>query len=248
MDREQTQFGDQKIPTDLKTGKVAEVFHRVAPHYDAMNDCLSFGLHRVWKTLAVGQAQIETHHRVLDLACGTGDLALMMASHLGPEGQLILADINASMLEEGRNRLFNKGFCQGLFFAQANAETLPFEENTFDRITMAFGLRNTTYPKKVLKELYRVLKKGGRVIVLEFSKLKPGFFKTMYDTYSLKVIPKLGALLCKDEASYRYLVESIRQHPGQESLKSLFLEAGFERCAYQNLSGGIVAIHRGYKD
>ena len=245
---DQTHFGSQIIASDLKTAKVGEIFHTVAPHYDFMNDCLSLGLHRLWKRMAVARAAIAPDHCILDLACGTGDIARHLAPILSPEGRVILADINPSMLRQGRDRLLNAGICQGLCFAQLNAEALPFGNNTFDRITMAFGLRNTTYPQKVLKELYRVLKKGGRAIILEFSKPRPGLLKNIYDAYSFKLIPKLGTLLCKDEASYRYLVESIRQHPDQETLKTWFLEAGFERCAYQNLSGGIVALHQGNKD
>ena len=245
---DQTHFGSQIIASDLKTAKVGEIFHAVAPHYDFMNDCLSLGLHRLWKRMAAARAAIAPNHCILDLACGTGDMARHFAPILNPEGRVILADINAAMLQQGRDRLLNEGIFNGLCFAQLNAEALPFSSHTFDRITMAFGLRNTTYPRKVLKELYRVLKKGGRAIILEFSKPTPGFFKKAYDAYSFQIIPKLGAWLCKDEASYRYLVESIRQHPDQETLKTWFLEAGFERCDYQNLSGGIVALHQGTKD
>lgn len=247
MKTDETHFGAQTIPSALKTSLVGDIFHAVAPHYDAMNDCLSLGLHRLWKRLAVAQTQHAPHHTILDLACGSADLGHHFASTLGPEGRLVLADINASMLAKGRTRLLNAGFCQGLSFAQANGEELPFKTQSFDRITMAFGLRNTTYPQKVLKELYRVLKKGGRAIILEFSTPTPGLLKRAYDAYSFKIIPKLGAWLCQDEDSYRYLVESIRQHPDQETLRTWFLAAGFERCEYQNLHGGIVALHRGYK-
>ncbi len=248
MKNEETHFGYQSIPSDLKTSKVEKLFHAVAPSYDFMNDCLSLGLHRLWKRMAVGQTQAEPYHFILDLACGTGDLGHLFAKSLGKEGRLILSDINESMLSKGRDRLTDAGLLQGLCFTQANAEDLPFCDHAFDRITMAFGLRNTTYPKKVLKEIYRVLKKGGRAMILEFSKPPSGLFKDLYDVYSFKIIPKLGAWLSKDEDSYRYLVESIRQHPDQETLKTWFLEAGFERCAYQNVSGGIVALHKGYKD
>ncbi len=248
MKSEETHFGYQRILADLKTSKVGELFHAVAPRYDCMNDCLSLGLHRLWKRIAVGQTQAEPHHFILDLACGTGDLGQLFAKSLGKEGRLILSDINERMLSKGRDRLTDAGLFQGLCFTQANAETLPFCDEAFDRITMAFGLRNTTYPKTVLKEIYRVLKKGGRVLILEFSKPSPGLLKDLYDLYSFKIIPKLGAWLANDESSYRYLVESIRQHPDQETLKTWFLEAGFERCEYQNLSGGIVALHKGYKN
>lgn len=242
-----THFGYQSVPIHTKTSRVAEVFHSVAKHYDLMNDLMSLGLHRIWKRIAVERAQIEANHTVLDLACGSGDLSCLIQKKLKLSGKLILSDINASMLSLARNRLIDKGFVLGLDYIQANAESLPFPSEYFDRIMMGFGLRNVTYKEKALSELYRVLKPGGRVVILEFSKPKDSQLKNIYDRYSFSILPKLGKLVCNDEDSYRYLAESIRMHPDQEKLKLMMINAQFESVSYQNILNGIVALHIGLK-
>ena len=242
-----THFGYQTVSPDEKTLRVGAVFDSVANKYDIMNDLMSFGVHRLWKRFALQLAAVRPGDSVLDLAGGTGDLAARLADRVGPSGKVILSDINAAMLNEGRQRLIDHGLVSNLAYVQANAETLPFPDNSFDCVTIAFGLRNVTVKENALRAMLRVLKPGGRAIVLEFSQpVAPGL-KPLYDAYSFGVLPLLGKLIANDAASYRYLAESIRMHPNQETLLHMMQEAGFERCEYFNLSGGIVAVHRGYK-
>ncbi len=245
--QDSTHFGYKDVPISEKAGMVADVFHSVASKYDIMNDAMSLGIHRLWKQFAVAQTGVRPGHRVLDLACGTGDLSLKMSPQAGPDGMVIASDINASMLQHGRDRLIDKGITNNVQFVQADAEKLPFPDNSVDRITIAFGLRNITDQKAALAAMYRCLRPGGRLIILEFSKpVLPGLDK-IYDLYSFKILPQLGRIIANDEASYRYLAESIRKHPDQETLKSMMAEVGFDRPHYHNLSGGIVAVHKGYK-
>ena len=234
------------IDKDRKEERVAEVFHSVADKYDLMNDVMSFGIHRLWKNTAMTLSGVKRGQQVLDLAGGTGDLTKRLSKRVGPEGRVVLSDINESMLEEGRKRLINEGIVGNVEFKQINAEEIPFEDQTFDLVTIGFGLRNVTDKLKALKEMKRVLKPGGRLLVLEFSQpVIPGLGK-LYDFYSFNIIPRMGELIAKDGDSYRYLTESIRMHPGQEELKAMMLEAGFDEVDYKNLTGGIVAIHRGF--
>lgn len=242
-----THFGYQSIPVSLKTSQVAGVFHSVAKRYDLMNDCMSFGLHRLWKRQAIASLQIEPTHTILDLAGGTGDLSNLILNKLNSDGSLILSDINNSMLEVGRSRLQDKGYVSQVKVLQANAEHLPFPNNTFHRIIIGFGLRNVTHKELALSEMFRTLKPGGRVIILEFSHPKSPTLSRLYDTFSFNVLPLLGKAICNDEASYQYLAESIRMHPAQEPLKAMMEQAGFERVDYQNIHDGIVAIHKGFK-
>ena len=231
----------------LVAGKVAEVFHSVADKYDVMNDLMSFGVHRLWKRFTLSQTGLKNGQRVLDLAGGTGDLAMRMARMVGPAGEVVLSDINASMLANGRDRLTDNGIAGNVQYVQANAESLPFPDDYFDCITIAFGLRNVTDKDKALRSMHRVLKPGGRLLVLEFSKpVAPGL-APIYDTYSFKLLPIMGKLVANDADSYQYLAESIRMHPDQETLKQMMVDAGFERCSYHNLTGGIVALHKGFK-
>ncbi|VAW85980.1 2-methoxy-6-polyprenyl-1,4-benzoquinol methylase [hydrothermal vent metagenome] len=242
-----THFGFEQVAADEKAGKVAEVFHSVASKYDVMNDVMSFGVHRLWKRYTIDMARARPGNRVLDLAGGTGDLTKAFAKQVGADGEVVLSDINSSMLGQGRIRLTDQGVLGNVRFVQANAEALPFPDNHFDVITIAFGLRNVTDKAKALASMYRVLKPGGRLLVLEFSKpVIPGL-APIYDTYSFKILPKMGKLIAGDEESYRYLAESIRMHPDQETLKQMMVDVGFERADYYNLTGGIVALHRGYK-
>lgn len=242
-----THFGFQRVGIEEKAGRVAGVFNSVATKYDLMNDLMSFGIHRLWKRFALGLSGVKQGHRVLDLAGGTGDLTSRLARLVGPKGQMVLADINAAMLNEGRRRLIDEGIVSNVEYVQADAESLPFPDNTFDRITIAFGLRNVTHKDKALSSMQRVLKPGGCVLVLEFSHpVAPGL-KPVYDLYSFKVMPLMGKWVAKDADSYRYLAESIRMHPDQETLKAMMKQAGFEKCEYFNMTGGIVAAHRGYK-
>ncbi|MEN8800750.1 MAG: bifunctional demethylmenaquinone methyltransferase/2-methoxy-6-polyprenyl-1,4-benzoquinol methylase UbiE [Thiogranum sp.] len=242
-----THFGYEQVDWKDKQGRVAGVFDSVANSYDIMNDAMSLGIHRLWKRFAVEQAGARPGQTILDLAGGTGDLAARLSSLVGAQGEVIIGDINASMLSVGRERLLDKGITGNVDFVQANAENLPFPDGSFDCITIAFGLRNVTDKKKALESMYRVLKPGGRVLVLEFSKpVIPGL-RQIYDFYSFNVLPVMGRLIAKDEKSYRYLAESIRMHPDQENLKLMMETAGFENCDYFNLSGGIVALHRGFR-
>ena len=241
-----THFGFRNVPVTEKTRHVREVFDSVADNYDLMNDLMSFGIHRLWKRFAINMAGLKPGQQVLDLAGGTGDLTRLMAPAVGPSGYIVLSDINAAMLENGRRRLLDKGVSGNVTFALANAEQLPFADNRFDLVTMAFGLRNVTDKQRALSAIFRALKPGGRLLVLEFSK-PVAALKPVYDFYSFNVLPKLGQLIARDAPSYRYLAESIRMHPDQPTLQAMMEQAGFERCDYHNLTGGIVAIHRGYK-
>ncbi|MDG9729961.1 bifunctional demethylmenaquinone methyltransferase/2-methoxy-6-polyprenyl-1,4-benzoquinol methylase UbiE [Ignatzschineria sp. RMDPL8A] len=246
MSEEKTHFGYETIDKDQKEERVAEVFHSVASKYNVMNDVMSFGIHRLWKNTTMQLAAAKRGDQVLDLAGGTGDLTILLSRRVGPKGRVVLSDINSSMLEEGRKRLINKGIVENVEFKQINAEHIPFEDNTFDIVTIGFGLRNVTDKLAALKEMKRVLKPGGRAVILEFSKPTVPGLGSLYDFYSFNIIPKMGKLIADDEASYRYLTESIRMHPGQEELKAMMLEAGFDEVDYKNLTGGIVAVHRGF--
>ncbi len=242
-----THFGYKQVPTQQKAQMVREVFDSVSGRYDLMNDLMSFGIHRIWKQVAIMLSQVRSGQKVLDLAGGTGDLTRLLRDRVGDRGQVILADINAAMLNTGRDRLIDKGISERVDYAQVNAEALPFSDNSFDCVIIGFGLRNVTDKLKALKSMYRVLKPGGNVIVLEFSHPVDPVTRKLYDFYSFRILPKIGNLVAKDEDSYRYLAESIRMHPDQEGLKAMMAEAGFERCDYYNMSQGIVAVHRGYK-
>jgi len=242
-----THFGYQSVAESKKAAKVAEVFHSVAARYDLMNDLMSGGIHRLWKRFSIELSGVRPGHRVLDIAGGTGDLARQFAGRVGAEGEVVLADINASMLQMGRSKLLDAGVAGNLRFVQADAEQLPFADNSFDCVSIAFGLRNVTHKEKALKSMLRVLKPGGRLLVLEFSKPRHALLGKVYDAYSFRVLPKLGQLVAGDEDSYRYLAESIRMHPPQEELKAMMQEAGFERVTFHNMTGGIVALHRGIK-
>ncbi|HEX2201603.1 MAG TPA: bifunctional demethylmenaquinone methyltransferase/2-methoxy-6-polyprenyl-1,4-benzoquinol methylase UbiE [Gammaproteobacteria bacterium] len=242
-----TDFGYQRIPVEQKTRRVGQVFDSVAARYDLMNDLMSWGIHRLWKQFAVAIAGIKRGQRVLDLAGGTGDMTARLARRVGSAGSVILADINESMLSIGRDRLLDQGIAGTVQYVQANAESLPFPDNTFDVVTIAFGLRNVTHKDQALASMHRVLQPGGRVVILEFSQLVMPLLQRLYDSYSFNVLPWLGKLVVGDAESYRYLLESIRRHPDQETLKSMMESAGFDLIAYYNLSGGIAAVHCGYK-
>lgn len=244
---ETTHFGFTTVAKDEKVAKVAEVFHSVAAKYDIMNDLMSGGVHRVWKRFTIDCSGVRPGHKVLDLAGGTGDLTAKFSRIVGETGQVILADINNSMLNVGRDKLRDMGIVGNVNYVQANAEELPFPDDFFDCITISFGLRNVTDKDKALRSMFRVLKPGGRLLVLEFSKPIIEPLSKIYDAYSFHLLPKMGELIANDAESYRYLAESIRMHPDQETLKSMMEEAGFEQANYYNLTGGIVALHRGYK-
>ena len=241
-----THFGFRDVPVEEKAGHVRAVFDSVADNYDLMNDLMSFGIHRLWKRYAINMAGIRPGQRILDLAGGTGDLTRLMAPLAGPAGHVVLSDINAAMLNNGRSALLDRGISGNVSFALANAEQLPFPDNSFDLVTIAFGLRNVTDKQQALHAMQRVLRPGGRLLVLEFSRPAPAL-KPAYDFYSFSILPRLGRLVARDADSYRYLAESIRMHPDQQTLQGMLEQAGFEQCDYHNLSGGIVAIHRGYK-
>jgi len=241
-----THFGFKQVPVEEKAGRVREVFDSVAGNYDIMNDVMSFGIHRIWKRIVVDMAGIRPGQQVLDLAGGTGDLTRLMAARTGKQGGIVLSDINAAMIRNGRARLLDHGVAGNVCFVQANAEQLPFADNHFDCITIAFGLRNVTDKQAALGAMYRCLKPGGRLLILEFSR-PVRMLKPAYDFYSFNILPRLGGWIARDADSYRYLAESIRMHPDQQTLKGMMETAGFEDCDYHNLSGGIVAIHRGYK-
>lgn len=246
MTKETTDFGYESVPVDEKAARVRGVFDSVASSYDLMNDLMSVGLHRLWKRFTIEQAGVRRGQSVLDLAGGTGDLARVFAGKVGAGGHVVLADINANMLREGRRRLVDAGVAGNLGIAQVDAEKLPFVEASFDCITIAFGLRNVTDKDAALRSMQSVLKPGGKVLILEFSKPHEAL-KPAYDLYSFKVLPMLGKVVAGDAESYRYLAESIRMHPDQETLSNMMREAGFERCRYYNLAGGIVALHIGYR-
>ena len=247
MNDKTTHFGFQDVGWDEKAGKVADVFHSVAGKYDLMNDLMSLGIHRLWKRYTIELSGVRPGNRVLDIAGGTGDLAAKFSRMVGSEGEVVLADINDSMLKVGRERLADRGVAGNVRFVQANAECLPFPDDYFDCITIAFGLRNVTDKEKALRSMFRVLKAGKPLMVLEFSKptIKP--LAPVYDAYSFRILPKLGKLITGDSESYKYLAESIRMHPDQETLKNMMQDAGFIQCDYHNLSAGIVALHIGYK-
>lgn len=246
-DQKTTHFGYRDVPESEKANLVGEVFHSVADKYDLMNDFMSMGLHRLWKRFAIDQCGVRKGNVVLDIAGGTGDLTARLAERVGKDGRVYLSDINSSMLAAGRDRLADRGIAGSVEVVQADAECLPFPDNYFDCVIIGFGLRNVTRKDEALRSMYRVLKPGGRGLVLEFSKpTLPGLSK-VYDAYSFNILPVLGKIVAKDEASYRYLAESIRKHPDQESLKEMMEQAGFERVHYFNLAGGIVAVHKGYK-
>jgi demethylmenaquinone methyltransferase/2-methoxy-6-polyprenyl-1,4-benzoquinol methylase len=246
MEKETTHFGFETVETDEKARRVRGVFDSVAENYDLMNDLMSGGLHRLWKRFTIEQAAVRRGQQVLDLAGGTGDLARTFARRVGSSGHVVLADINASMLKEGRRRLTDAGVAGNLSITQVDAEKLPFAESTFDCITIAFGLRNVTDKEAALASMLGVLKPGGKAMILEFSEPATAL-KPAYDLYSFKVLPFLGKLVARDESSYQYLAESIRMHPNQEALLEMMRAAGFEKCRYHNLAGGIVALHVGYR-
>lgn len=242
-----THFGYQTVATEEKAEKVAEVFHSVAAKYDVMNDLMSFGVHRLWKRITIDMSGVRPGNQVLDLAGGTGDLTKKFSKIVGSKGKVVLADINSSMLNVGRDRLTDQGYVGNIEYVQANAEELPFEDNSFDVITIAFGLRNVTNKDKALASMTRVLKPGGRLLVLEFSKPTNPLMSKAYDMYSFSALPMMGKLVTNDSESYKYLAESIRMHPDQETLQSMMENAGLVRCSYHNMTGGVVALHRGMK-
>ena len=246
-DKQSTHFGFRSVDPGEKAGLVRGVFDSVASRYDLMNDLMSLGVHRLWKRFAVELAGVRPGQRVLDLASGTGDLADRFADLVGPDGLVLMTDINASMLELGRDRMVDRGHAGNLVYAQVDAEALPFPDDSLDLITIAFGLRNVTHKEKALAAMYRALKPGGRALVLEFSKPVNKPLERLYDLYSFHVLPRMGQLVARDAESYRYLAESIRMHPDQATLKAMMEQAGFERCDVHNLTGGIVAVHRGFK-
>jgi len=247
MPNDTTHFGYQQVPTEEKQAKVAQVFDSVAQKYDLMNDVMSLGLHRYWKAYTLQCARAKSGQVVLDIAGGTGDLAKQFSHQVGAQGRVILADINANMLAVGRDHLINAGTPCNIDYIQANAENLPFADNTFDIITISFGLRNVTHQQNALESMLRVLKPGGQLLILEFSKPVIAPLKPIYDIYSFKILPKLGQWIADDTASYQYLAESIRMHPDQATLLQMMQTAGFSNTCYLNLTGGIVALHRGFK-
>lgn len=244
---DKTHFGYKTVKTDEKEKMVGEVFSSVAAKYDIMNDFMSMGVHRLWKRHFVFTCGVEKGAQVLDLAGGTGDIAKLLAPKVTSSGHIIVGDINQEMLDVGKDRLIDAGLYGLVTTQQMNAEKLPFEEDKFDLITMAFGLRNVTDQQKALNDMYRVLKPGGKLMVLEFTQVNLKFLAKIYDFYSFKILPEIGQIVAKDRDSYQYLAESIRKHPSQQKLKSMLEKSGFELCKVENLSGGIVAIHTGYK-
>ena len=247
QDSKTTHFGFEEVRWEDKARRVRGVFDSVAPKYDLMNDLMSGGMHRLWKQFTLSQTHLRPGQRALDVAGGTGDLARGMAAQVGEQGLVVLSDINGAMLAHGRNRLIDAGLLRGVAYVQANAERLPFPDSTFDCVTIGFGLRNVTDKAAALASMRRVLRPGGQLLVLEFSQpVAPGL-KPLYDAYSFRVLPVLGKVVAQDEHSYRYLAESIRKHPDQETLLGMMRDAGLEDCRYHNLAGGIVALHRGYR-
>ncbi len=242
-----THFGYKTVATEQKQAMVADVFHSVATKYDLMNDLMSFGIHRLWKRITIDMSGVRPGDQVLDLAGGTGDLTKKFAKIVGSQGKVVLADINSSMLNVGRDRLTDQGYVGNIEYVQANAECLPFEDNSFDVITIAFGLRNVTDKDAALRSMARVLKPGGRLLVLEFSKPTNPLMSKAYDLYSFTALPFMGKLVTNDSESYKYLAESIRMHPDQETLKSMMENAGLVRCSFHNMTSGVVALHRGIK-
>ncbi|MEW8627117.1 MAG: bifunctional demethylmenaquinone methyltransferase/2-methoxy-6-polyprenyl-1,4-benzoquinol methylase UbiE [Candidatus Thiodiazotropha sp.] len=246
-DEKTTHFGYQDVPIGEKAGRVRQVFDSVANRYDLMNDLMSFGIHRLWKRHTIEMSGVRQGQRVLDLAAGTGDLSARFSGLVGNEGEVVFSDINAAMLAQGRDRMIDEGRIANVRYVQADAQYLPFPDDYFDCVTIGFGLRNVTDKQLALNAIFRVVKPGGRLLVLEFSKPVHQPLQKVYDLYSFTLLPKIGKLVTQDEESYRYLAESIRMHPDQETLKGMLEHAGFERCDYFNLTGGVVAIHRGYK-
>ncbi len=246
MPEKTTHFGYEDVSPNEKTEKVGAVFDSVAQNYDLMNDVMSFGMHRIWKRYFVHIANIRPHFQILDLAAGTGDITALLAPKLNEQGLITMCDSNGAMLEEGRARLIDRGLFKQVKFVQAMAEDLPFPENCFDRVTLAFGLRNFTNKENALRCIYKTVKPGGQILILEFSKPQAWLHK-IYDTYSFNVLPKMGELIAKDASSYQYLAESIRKHPDQQTLQNMLEDVGFEQCDYLNMSGGIVCIHRAHK-
>jgi demethylmenaquinone methyltransferase/2-methoxy-6-polyprenyl-1,4-benzoquinol methylase len=248
MDKEEdfTQFGYQKIPTSEKAGKVAEVFHSVAERYDIMNDVMSLGTHRVMKKMAANATHARAGHHILDLAGGTGDMAALLSEYVGADGRVYVCDINGSMLSQGRKKLLNRGFVTNVSYVQADGEKLPFPDDSFNAITIAFGLRNFTAKESALREMYNVIKPGGKVVILEFSTPDNALVKNAYEGFS-KLWPKLGEMVTGDKDSYQYLVESIEMHPDQQTLTDMISSAGFSSVRYQNMLNGIAAIHQGVK-
>ncbi|MEZ5528382.1 MAG: bifunctional demethylmenaquinone methyltransferase/2-methoxy-6-polyprenyl-1,4-benzoquinol methylase UbiE [Porticoccaceae bacterium] len=246
-DNKTTHFGYKTVPVEEKAARVADVFHSVAAKYDLMNDLMSGGIHRLWKRYTVELSGVRAGQRVLDIAGGTGDLTAKFARLVGPTGEVVLADINDSMLKVGRDKLMDHGIAGNVSYAQADAQYLPFPDNTFDCITIAFGLRNVTDKDLALRSMLRVLKPGGRLLVLEFSKPVNSLLNKAYDFYSFNILPRMGRLVANDADSYQYLAESIRMHPDQETLKGMMAEAGFVNTEYHNMTGGVVALHRGFK-
>ncbi len=247
MSEKTTDFGYKKVNVEEKAGKVAEVFHSVADNYDLMNDLMSAGIHRLWKRVTIEMSGVRSGNNVLDIAGGTGDLAAKFSRIVGDQGTVVLADINDSMLKVGRDKLLDRGITANVRFSQADAQYLPFPDNCFDVITIAFGLRNVTDKAMALRSMLRVLKPGGRLLVLEFSKPANPLLSKVYDSYSFNILPKLGKLFANDADSYQYLAESIRMHPDQEKLLGMMDSAGFANTSYHNMTGGIVALHRGVK-
>jgi len=246
-ERKTTHFGYQEVPVEEKAGRVADVFHSVAARYDVMNDLMSGGIHRLWKRFTIELSAARPGQTILDIAGGTGDLTARFSRIVGPTGKVVLADINASMLKVGRDRLLDRGIAGNVETVQADAQYLPFPDNTFDCITIAFGLRNVTDKDLALRSMLRVLKPGGRLLVLEFSKPQSKLLEKVYDQYSFRLLPFMGKLVADDADSYRYLAESIRMHPDQQTLKDMMGEAGFVDCEFHNMTGGIVALHKGIK-
>ncbi|PLW84245.1 bifunctional demethylmenaquinone methyltransferase/2-methoxy-6-polyprenyl-1,4-benzoquinol methylase UbiE [Kineobactrum sediminis] len=246
-DKSTTHFGYKEVDSDAKASLVAGVFHSVAARYDLMNDLMSGGVHRIWKRFTIELSGVRPGQSVLDIAGGTGDLAARFAGIVGAEGRVVLADINESMLSVGRDKLIDQGYQGNLEYVQADAQYLPFPDNSFDCVSIAFGLRNITDKDLALRSMLRVLKPGGRLLILEFSKPTNALLGKAYDSYSFRVLPVMGKLVAGDSDSYQYLAESIRMHPDQETLQEMMEDAGFTNCEYHNLTGGVVALHRGIK-
>ena len=245
--RRNTHFGYRTVDSGEKASLVRDVFDSVASKYDLMNDLMSFGIHRLWKRFAVELAGVRPGQQILDLASGTGDLADRFADLAGPGGLVLMTDINAAMLGVGRDRMVDRGHAGNVAYVQVDAEALPFPDASLDLITIAFGLRNVTDKDKAIASMYRALRPGGRALVLEFSKPVNRPLEKLYDIYSFHILPRMGGLVARDADSYRYLAESIRMHPDQETLRHMMEQAGFENCDVHNLTGGIVAVHRGFK-